>query len=341
MPAPRHAGLCGPVLEAGGLELEHRGAPLGTRRGTREEVAGWPGEAACAALLALLLLPVALARQAVLHDRPQLVPELCLAAALELPIAVRERLGRVGGGLEHDAAVGRHQVVVASDELRILVALADVLGRFQVGVDEAVPAGATRQAAAVRHVPGVEGHEQRGVPLGGPLRGGCNGAAAGAGLAGGGAHFAAGGHAPHGGGLVRTTRRPNAGIQDRGALVQHEGNEIVGILPVVMVPRDVLLGEERGTPEEAAVVPSHGDQQPAEAQEATLLLGAVLPGEPIELVLVPSVVVAAQRPAVLVAHREHGRACRKEEGHQHVPHLPLPQEEDRGLVAGALFAAVP
>mmetsp|Transcript_62551 Transcript_62551/g.182898 ORF Transcript_62551/g.182898 Transcript_62551/m.182898 type:complete len:408 (+) Transcript_62551:445-1668(+) len=238
--------------------------------------------------------------------------------------------------LQHDAAVGVHQVVVAGDGLGVLVALAEVLRRLQVGVDEAVPVRATGQVAAVRQVPSIEGHEQGATALGVLSN-----------------HALAATQtlvAARSGALLQRPRRiRSAGVRarvrdarlGRGALVQYERDEVVRVLPVVVVPRDVLLGEKRRTREEGAVAPSQGDQQPAETQEAVLLCSTIVPREPVQLVLAPRVVVACLRAAILIAHGEHGSAGREEECHQEIPHLPLSQLQDRGVGARALFAAVP
>mmetsp|Transcript_167203 Transcript_167203/g.537080 ORF Transcript_167203/g.537080 Transcript_167203/m.537080 type:complete len:232 (-) Transcript_167203:1255-1950(-) len=84
-----------------------------------------------------------------------------------------------------------------------------------------------------------------------------------------------------------------------------------------------------------------GNEQTAEAHQTLFLCLASVPREPVLDILAPRVVVAALRPAVLVAADQHRRAGGQEEGRHEVAHLPLAEREHLGVDALALFTAIP
>ena len=107
----------------------------------------------------------------------------------------------------------------------------------------------------------------------------------------------------------------------------------VRVVPVVLVPRDVVVVEELGSAQQgmgkteldqAGVVPE-------------ILLPLRLQGAPVkvvELVVVPvGVVVPLARVPVLVTHEHHRRALAHHQREVHVTHLPPPQRRHRLVVA--------
>mmetsp|Transcript_7418 Transcript_7418/g.21926 ORF Transcript_7418/g.21926 Transcript_7418/m.21926 type:complete len:249 (+) Transcript_7418:1433-2179(+) len=113
------------------------------------------------------------------------------------------------------------------------------------------------------------------------------------------------------------------------------------IIPVVLVPGDVLAAHEGGAPQQGALPPPL-QHVAVEACEVVLCGLQSIPVEPrhLRVVAVP-VVVAASGGTVLVAGHYHGGALRHQQGNHEVPHLP-PAQRQHTLVTGvALDSTVP
>mmetsp|Transcript_66841 Transcript_66841/g.196206 ORF Transcript_66841/g.196206 Transcript_66841/m.196206 type:complete len:915 (-) Transcript_66841:209-2953(-) len=271
--------------------------------------------------------------KAALGNRPDLGGHLVGLAALQLDVAVGEGVGHVLVGLQDEAAVGAHHVVLVGDEHGVLVRLADVQGRCQVRVHETVPRTARRDVAVEGLVARVEGDEElqalacAGVGrLRARLRARRTGAARAAGHGAGVALAARVARAVHA--VVHRVARRGPRRTTLGGRREDVRDEVVRVLPALVGPLDVLLGEELCPVEDVAMLLANGHDEAAEAHEARLLRGAVVPGEPVRRILAPGVVVPRLRATVLVAHEEHGGASREEERAQEIAHLVLPQLHD-------------
>ena len=115
------------------------------------------------------------------------------------------------------------------------------------------------------------------------------------------------------------------------------------LLAVGAEPADVLaLAVGRGAGEERAL-PQHrvaaAERDEAGHERDVVVGGPVQPRD--RPVLAVRVVVAALRPAPLVARRQQRHAGRQQQRRQHRPSAGAPVQPDRGVVGGSLGAAVP